>query len=52
MINKVKISKSEKIILYFVIILGIFTLTSLIMLKNKCLFIKKNILKIDDAFVF
>jgi cyclophilin family peptidyl-prolyl cis-trans isomerase len=40
MINKVKISKSEKIILRFVIILGIFTLTSLIMLKNKCLFIK------------
>ena len=40
MINKVKISKSEKIILCFVIVLGIFTLTSLIMLKNKCLFIK------------
>ena len=40
MINKIGISTSEKIILYFVIILGIFTLTSLIMLKNKCLFIK------------
>jgi peptidyl-prolyl cis-trans isomerase A (cyclophilin A)/peptidyl-prolyl cis-trans isomerase B (cyclophilin B) len=41
MINKIKISKSEKIILYFLIILGICTLTSLIILKNKCLFVKK-----------
>ena len=40
MINKIKISKSEKIILWFLIILGVFTLTSLIILKNKCLFVK------------
>ena len=33
-------SKSEKIILCFVIILGVFTLISLIILKNKCLFVK------------
>ena len=41
MIDKIKISKSEKVILYFLIILGVFTLTSLIILKNKCLFVKK-----------
>jgi len=40
MISKIKISKSEKIILYFLIILGVFTLASLLMLKNKCLFVK------------
>jgi len=40
MISKIKISTSEKIILYFLIILGVFTLTSLIILKNKCLFVK------------
>jgi len=40
MINKIKTSKSEKIILCFVIILGVFTLISLIILKNKCLFVK------------
>ena len=40
MIKKIKISKSEKIILYFLIILGVFTSTSLIILKNKCLFVK------------
>ena len=40
MINKIKISKSEKIILYFLIILGFFTLSSLVILKNKCLFVK------------
>ena len=40
MIAKIKISKSEKIILIFLIILGVFTFTSLIILKNKCLFVK------------
>jgi len=40
MIKKIKITTSEKIILYFLIILGIFTLTSFIVLKNKCLFVK------------
>jgi len=42
MINKIKISKSEKIILYFLIILGVFTLTSLVILQNKCLFVKNH----------
>ena len=40
MINKIKISKSEIIILLFLIMLGVFTLSSLIILKNKCLFVK------------
>ena len=40
MINKIKITKSEKIILVFIIFLGVFTLGSLIIIKNKCLFIK------------
>ena len=40
MIKKIKISKSEKIMLCFLILLGIFTLSSLIILKNKCLFVK------------
>ena len=42
MINKIKISKSEKIILNFLIILGLFSLTSLVILKNKCLFVKNH----------
>ena len=40
MIKKIKISKSEKIILIFIILLGVLFLTSLIILKNKCLFVK------------
>mgnify|MGYP001395109705 CR=1 FL=1 len=40
MIKKIKISKSEKIILIFIILLGFIFLTSLIVLKNKCLFVK------------
>ena len=40
MINKIGITTLEKILLYFVIILGVFVLTSLIILKNKCLFVK------------
>ena len=50
MIKKIKISKSEKVILIFLIILGVFTFTSLIILKNKCLFIKNynpNDIKFD-----
>jgi cyclophilin family peptidyl-prolyl cis-trans isomerase len=52
MISKIKISISEKIILYFLIILAVFTLTSLIILKNKCLFVKNydpNNLKFDNS---
>jgi len=40
MIKKIKISKSERIILIFIIILGFFSLTSFIIIKNKCLFVK------------
>jgi cyclophilin family peptidyl-prolyl cis-trans isomerase len=40
MISEIKISTSEKIILYLLIILVVFTLMSLVILKNKCFFIK------------
>jgi cyclophilin family peptidyl-prolyl cis-trans isomerase len=40
MINKIKISKSERIILVFITLLGVFTLGPLLILKNKCLFVK------------
>ena len=40
MIRKIKISKSEKIILLFLIILGISTLISFLIINNKCLFVK------------
>jgi cyclophilin family peptidyl-prolyl cis-trans isomerase len=39
-INKIKITKSERIILVFLILLAIFTLGSLLIIKNKCLFVK------------
>ena len=39
-INKIKITKSERIILVFIILLGVFTLGPLIIIKNKCLFVK------------
>ena len=40
MIKKIKISKSEKTIFFFIILLGVIFLTSLTILKNKCLFVK------------
>ena len=40
MIKKIKISTSERIILIFLILLAIFTFSSFIILKNKCLFVK------------
>ena len=40
MIEKIKASKSEKIIFIFVIILGLFSITSFFLLKDKCLFVK------------
>jgi len=40
MINKIKITNSEKIILVFIILLGVFTLGPLLIIKNKCLFVK------------
>ena len=51
MIKKIKISKSEKIMLCFLILLGIFTLSSLIILKNKCLFVK-NYNPDDIEFIY
>ena len=40
MIKKIRASISEKILLIFLMILAIFSLTSYIVIKNKCLFIK------------
>ena len=40
MIKKIRVSISEKILLIFLIILAIFSLTSYIVIKNKCLFVK------------
>ena len=40
MIKKVKASLNEKLILIFLILLGIFALSFTIIIKNKCLFIK------------
>jgi cyclophilin family peptidyl-prolyl cis-trans isomerase len=40
MIKKIRASVSEKILLIFLMILAIFSLTSYIIIKNKCLFVK------------
>ena len=40
MIQRIKASKSEKLIFSFLILLGIFALSFVIIIKNKCLFIK------------
>ncbi len=40
MIEKIKASTSEKIIFIFVLILGLFSITSFLLLKDKCLFVK------------
>ena len=40
MIKKIKASLSEKIILIFLLSLGIFSLTSFLLIKDKCLFVK------------
>ena len=40
MIKKIRASVSEKILLTFLILLSIFSLTSYIVIKNKCLFVK------------
>jgi peptidyl-prolyl cis-trans isomerase A (cyclophilin A)/peptidyl-prolyl cis-trans isomerase B (cyclophilin B) len=42
MIKKIKASKSEKVILSFLILLGIFVITFFITIKNKCLFVKNH----------
>ena len=40
MIKKIKASTSEKVILMFLVFLGIFTLIFFVIIKNKCIFIK------------
>ena len=40
MIEKIKASTSEKIIFLFVLILGLFSITSFLLLNDKCLFVK------------
>ena len=40
MINKIKPSRSEKILFIFILTLAIFTISSFFLLKNKCLFIE------------
>ena len=40
MIEKIKASTSEKVIFIFILVLGLFTLTSFLLLKDKCLFVK------------
>ena len=40
MIKKIKASVSEKLILIFIILLGIFTFGTYFVIKNKCLFVK------------
>jgi cyclophilin family peptidyl-prolyl cis-trans isomerase len=42
MIKKIRASKSEKVILSFLILLGIFVIAFFITIKNKCLFIKNH----------
>ena len=46
MLLKIKQSKSEKILLIFLILLAVFAFSSFVMIKNKCLFVKK--VKIDN----
>ena len=46
MIKKIKASFSEKILLIFLIILGVFTFSFFYVVKNKCLFVKNH--KLDD----
>ena len=40
MIEKIKASTSEKIIFIFILILGLFSLTSFLLIKDRCLFVK------------
>ena len=51
MIIKIKASLSEKIIFTFLLLLGIFSLTSFLLIKDKCLFVKNydpNKIKFDE----
>jgi cyclophilin family peptidyl-prolyl cis-trans isomerase len=40
MIKKIKASRSEKVLLVFLVILAFFSLSSFIIIKNKCIFVK------------
>ena len=40
MIEKIKASKSEKIIFIFIIVLALFSFGSFFLIKDKCLFVK------------
>ena len=42
MIKKIKASRSEKVILGFLILLGTITFVTFFTIKNECLFIKKH----------
>ena len=42
MIKKIKASKSEKIILFFLILFGFFVITSFLSIRDKCLFVKNH----------
>ena len=48
MLKKIKQSKSEKLLLIFLILLAIFSLISFTLIKNKCLFVEKvNLTKLN-----
>ena len=48
MLKKIKQSKSEKLLLIFLILLAIFSLISFTLIKNKCLFVEKvNLTKLE-----
>ena len=48
MLKKVKQSKSEKILLSFLVLLAFFSLSSFFIIKNKCLFVEDvNIKKLN-----
>ena len=48
MLKKIKQTKSEKLLLIFLILLGIFSLISFTLIKNKCLFVEKvNLAKLN-----
>ncbi len=49
MIEKIKASKSEKIIFIFVVILGLFSITSFVLLKDKCWVIKDKLVQAGDV---
>jgi len=48
MLKKIKQTKSEKLLLIFLILLSIFSLVSFTLIKNKCLFVEKvNLTKLN-----